>query len=125
MKRKVKKSVKKFIEKKVKKKKEFNLKGYIFGSLRKIWRWYPERRLALKLAEVMGTTKDSYNCRECDNVFPRKLVHVDHVDPVIEPGKGFISWDVYIERLFVKADRLQILCKGCHKGKTQIENKRR
>jgi 5-methylcytosine-specific restriction endonuclease McrA len=102
---------------------EFNLKGYLFGSLRKIWRWSPERRLALQLAEVLGTAaKDSYQCAKCDNVFPKKLIQVDHIDPVISPATGFTTWDNYIERLFVKADKLQVLCKGCHKNKSVEEN---
>ena len=111
---------------KSKKPREFNLKGYIFGSLRKIWRWYPERRLALQLAAVLGTVaKDSYSCAKCDNIFNKKLIQVDHIDPVINPATGFTTWDNYIERLFVKAEKLQVLCKECHKNKSVEENSRR
>jgi hypothetical protein len=46
---------------------------------------------------------------------------VDHIDPIIDPSKGFISWDSVIERMFCEADGLQVLCHECHKQKTQDE----
>jgi 5-methylcytosine-specific restriction endonuclease McrA len=105
---------------------EFKLEGYIFGALRKIARWHPERRKALKLAEVHGSIpKDTYSCAKCDNLFPKTMVQVDHINPVIDPATGFTTWDNYIARLFVTADKLQVLCKGCHKNKTVEENRKR
>lgn len=54
-----------------------------------------------------------------------KEAHVDHIDPVIDPDVGFVSWDVVIERLFVEADKLQVLCDVCHKLKTANERRNR
>ena len=101
------------------KKKEFNLNGYIFGALRKIWRWHPARKEALNRA----SNGLQYTCEVCYDTGDRKLVHVDHIDPVIDPVTGFTTWDNYIVRLFVTADRLQVVCKKCHKLKTDKENK--
>lgn len=106
-----------------KKRKQFNLNGYIFGALRKIWRWHPERKLALTIAKVAGGTKELYTCAQCDQMYPRKQVHIDHKVPVISPIDGFQGWDLYVEKLFVQFDDLQVLCKDCHQQKTQKENK--
>lgn len=50
-------------------------------------------------------------------------VHVDHIDPVIDPQEGFVSWDKVINRMFCEADGLQVLCRDCHKRKTNDERK--
>lgn len=52
-------------------------------------------------------------------------VFVDHIEPVVNPETGFVSWDEYIERLFVEEDGLQVLCKECHDKKTKEEKERR
>lgn len=102
-------------------KKAFNLKGYIFGCLRKIYRWYPPRKEALVLAQ----RGKEYECAACKGLFNSKLVHIDHIQPVIDPINGFVGFDSYIERLFCDVSNLQVLCIYCHKGKTKIENKTR
>lgn len=51
----------------------------------------------------------------------RANVFVDHIEPVIDPVKGFVSWDELISRMFVEADGLQVLCKECHDLKTAEE----
>jgi 5-methylcytosine-specific restriction endonuclease McrA len=33
-----------------------------------------------------------------------------------------VDWNTYIVRLFVTKDQLQVLCKPCHKEKTNLEN---
>jgi len=123
-----------------KKRKEFNLNGYIFGALRKIDRWHPGRKEVLTRSLVRYETKEVFRpregklvkikitvsfhkCENCMNVFPRKEVHVDHIIPVVDPKKGFETWDIYIKRLYVDADKRQILCKKDHHTKTQKENK--
>ncbi len=96
------------------------LKAYIFGALRKIWRWSPERREALNEAK---TGLNKYACHECNKISQRKFVHVDHVFPVVDPQKGFEGFDVYISRLYCDKTGLQILCASCHSTKTKAENK--
>lgn len=46
---------------------------------------------------------------------------VDHICPVVDPGNGFQSWDVLIERLFCDSSNLQVLCHECHARKTKDE----
>jgi 5-methylcytosine-specific restriction endonuclease McrA len=69
-----------------------------------------------------------YQCEGCGGTFTSSQVQADHVLPVVDPELGFIDWDTYISRLFVKADGYQILCSGvdsCHQKKTNSENARR
>jgi 5-methylcytosine-specific restriction endonuclease McrA len=103
-------------------KKEWKPDGYIFAALRKIWRWSPARRDALRSA---GNDKTGYACAACSKRYNRKGVAVDHVSPVVEPSEGFQGWEVYIHRLFCPASGLQILCKPCHSAKSKEENAER
>lgn len=46
---------------------------------------------------------------------------VDHIDPVIDPSKGFTTWDDVIEKMFCEEEGLQLLCHACHAEKTASE----
>jgi len=48
-------------------------------------------------------------------------MNVDHIEPAVDPEKGFESWDVFIDRLFCEKDNLQAICLGCHAKKTKEE----
>lgn len=61
-----------------------------------------------------------WQCIKCKEIGPRSNLHGDHIFPVIEPEKGFVDWNTYMERLFL--GQIQPLCKGCHKQKTKEEN---
>ena len=52
-------------------------------------------------------------------------VFVDHISPVVDTKKGFVSWDEYIKRMFSEAKGLQVLCTECHKRKTADEREER
>lgn len=52
-------------------------------------------------------------------------VFVDHINPVVDPEKGFVSWDQFIERLFCEKEGFQLLCRKCHDKKTNNEKKLR
>lgn len=52
-------------------------------------------------------------------------IEVDHIVPIIDPVKGFESWDATIKNMFCEAHGLQVLCKDCHKRKTQDERSNR
>lgn len=74
---------------------------------------------ALRAARV---ERNTYKCAACQKLFPNKEVRVDHILPVVDPATGFTTWDDYIDRMFCGPEGLQILCKPCHKIKTQAEN---
>ena len=66
-----------------------------------------------------------YRCVTCEGVFIAADVQVDHINPVVDPKKGFVSWDVYITRMFCEIEGLQVMCKPCHKEKTAQEKLKR
>ena len=48
-------------------------------------------------------------CEACGNVQPDRLLHIDHIIPIVDGGA---KWDI---------DNLQVLCKRCHGAKTWEE----
>jgi hypothetical protein len=73
-----------------------------------------------------------YKCECCGEVVPPTIfdvdkgkrvtnIFVDHIDPVVDPAIGWVSWDSVVEGLFCEADNLQLLCGRCHKIKSQEE----
>ena len=64
-------------------------------------------------------------CAGCKGEYPSKDVVVDHIIPVVDPAVGFVSWDVFIERLYCGKGNMQVLCVPCHKEKSKLENKER
>lgn len=103
--------------KKAHKEKIWSPNRYIFGLLRRVFRWSPERRAALEAAR-QGL---KYLCAKCGKLFDKKKVAVDHIEPVVDPATGFVNWDTYITRLFVTRDKLQVLCKIHHNEKSKAE----
>lgn len=106
---------------------EAKFNSFIRGNLRRTSQKWPPIANSLKQARV---DRGEYLCAGCKQVVPAttkvdgkrvKNVHVDHIDPVVDPTKGFENWDVFIERMFVEAEGLQVLCDACHKIKTDNE----
>lgn len=90
----------------------------ILSTIRRAWNRYPERIGALyrqKLAYGI------YSCEECLEPKRRKQIEVDHIIPVV-PVTGLDSIEGYITRLFCNRNGLRILCKGCHRSKSNKEN---
>ena len=102
-------------------------KSFIISALRKA-RW-PVKYQVLKDAYVKdginpktGRKCKLYRCAMCGGLFVQKEMAVDHIEPIVNPYKGFIDWNSWIERCFVEADGFQVLCKElCHKLKTDGE----
>lgn len=90
-------------------------------------RWPPkyqclnEAKTDKKINPKSGRLAQHYQCAKCEEDFPAKEVQVDHIKPVVDPKKGFISWDVFIERLYCERKNFQVLCKICHSKKTKKE----
>jgi 5-methylcytosine-specific restriction endonuclease McrA len=109
---------------------EARLKAFIISGLRAASRRYPpkfetlnEAKTTKKINAKTGRLAQHYECNACREEFPAKEVQVDHRKPVVDPKKGFIDWNTYIERMFCKKSNFQVLCKSCHKIKTDKEKK--
>ena len=102
--------------------------SFIVSALRAAWRRWPPRYAALKEAFVgrqvnakTGKMAMHYKCAACKKLFVAVDVQVDHIEPVVDPKVGFITWEIFINRLFCEIENLQVLCKADHKVKTDQE----
>lgn len=64
-----------------------------------------------------------YQCSECEQWFPRGGVEVDH-KVGLGSLKCFEDLPGFCERLFCEKENLQVLCKWCHRVKTNTYRKR-
>lgn len=93
--------------------------NWIKNALRRAsYRW-PPRSETMKEARLKRNT---YLCALCKKTFGRKHIQLDHISPVINPKKGWQGWDEFIKRLFVDKSGWQVVCKPCHKEKSNKEN---
>lgn len=107
-------------------------KSFITSLLRSGFRRFPNKYEVLKASYIgkkvnlaTGRIAMHYKCASCKGEFPAKEVQVDHINPIVDPFYGFINWDSFIKRLFCSVNNLQVLCKPCHKIKTDKENNKR
>lgn len=107
---------------------EARFKSFVTSALRAASRRWPPKYKALKEAfvgkmvnEKTGKMAMHYKCASCTKLFVATDVQVDHIEPVVDPKKGFAGWDVYIDRMFCEIKGLQVLCKVCHTVKTDKE----
>jgi hypothetical protein len=107
---------------------EGRFRAFITSTLRGGMRRYPpkwevlkESSVGKKVNKASGRQALHHKCFKCKLDFPAKEVQVDHKEPVVDPMMGFVNWDTFIERLFCDKKNLQVLCKACHKVKTQKE----
>lgn len=105
-------------------------KAFIISGLRAASRRYPpkfetlnEAKTTKKINAKTGRLAQHYECKACNEEFPAKDVQVDHKKPVVDPKVGFVDWDTYIARMFCEKKNFQVLCKACHKLKTDKEKK--
>jgi len=94
-------------------------------------RWQPKyttlnnAKTEKKINVKTGRLAQHYHCQLCGQEFTAKDMEVDHINPAVDPIVGFVSWDVFIDRLFCEAHNLQAICKICHKAKSGLERKTR
>jgi 5-methylcytosine-specific restriction endonuclease McrA len=105
-----------------KKEKKQNRATFVKGLLRRGSFHWKARNNALKLARV---DRGKYQCAMCKELFGPKEVQLDHIHPVIDPQKGFTTWDDYIERLYPYEEGWQCVCTTCHDYKTFTEDQMR
>lgn len=111
---------------------EARWRSFVISALRAAFRKWPPKSEVLKSAKVgmVMSTKlkrlvNNYQCAICNNTFTSTHMQVDHIEPVVNPKKGWVSWTQFIERLFCEADSLQAVCKDCHQKKTERERMER
>ena len=111
---------------------EARFRAFIISALRAYMKRFPPKWKALKAAMVgkkvnkrTGRLAEHYLCADCGGFFVARDVQVDHIDPVVSPEEGFQDWWTYMNRLYCEAENLQVLCKPCHKDKTNAERKER
>ena len=65
--------------------------------------------------------RNQYLCAQCKTIVGNKETQIDHIEPVT-PLTGWDGFDNFIERLWVPAEKMQLICKKCHKIKSKEEN---
>lgn len=88
-------------------------KYHIIASIKRGFLTHPFRKVAIEKSRVAN----QFKCSKCSKLFSREMIQVDHIEPIA----GFKNWNEFIARLFVGPDKLQVLCKKCHKEKTKKE----
>ncbi len=106
---------------------EAKFRSFIKGNLRRVTqKWAPIQQTLADAREQRGF----YRCAGCGELVPatikdgrlrKKNVHVDHIEPIIDPNIGWVSWDSCINRMFCEKPNLQLLCTACHDVKTKQE----
>ena len=111
---------------------EARFRAFVISALRAHMKRFPPKWKALKAAMVgkkvnkrSGRLAEHYLCASCGGFFVARDVQVDHIDPVVSPEEGFQDWWTYMNRLYCEAENLQVLCKPCHKDKTNARRKQR
>jgi len=111
---------------------EARYRTFITTCIRSGFRRFPNKYKVLKNAargqkinKATGRMAMHYECAKCHNLFPATGVQVDHKKPVVDPKIGFVDWNTFIDRLYCSISNLQVLCKGCHKKKTNAEKAKR
>ena len=99
--------------------------SFIRSGLRRMWSRYPVRYQVMALAQrpykgLDKRTKWEYTCADCNEWFKTKEVEVDHIVPA-GSLKDYSDLAGFCERLFCEADNLRVLCKPCHKKRTDEE----
>lgn len=111
---------------------EARFRSFVTSALRAASRRWPVKYKTLRNAFIgkkvnvkTGKMAMHYKCAKCKKLFVAADVQVDHIAPVVDPKKGFVSWDEFINRIFCEIENLQTLCKPCHKVKTDKEKEER
>lgn len=103
--------------------------SFIRSALRQKSRWWkPVSECKQKAKRAYkGSNKRQkfeYQCNHCKNWYAEKNINVDHIIPA---GTLTCANDLpgFVERLFVEAEGLQVLCSNCHDKKTAKERENR
>jgi hypothetical protein len=127
----------------VKKPKQFVLSAFLKNAIRRLsykCRARSEAYAAVRIPRPSTwpnkRVKWIFPCATCGSLFEMKETQCDHIEPIIpitgwphapfsdlySAGPEDKDMNVLIYRTFVAADKMQILCKPCHKIKSLAEN---
>ena len=104
--------------------------GFIRGALRRAATRYPVKYQVKDAARrpkpegTPGRHRFEFNCNHCDGWFKEADTEVDHIVPA-GSLRDFDDLAGFCERLFCEPDNLQLLCKKCHRTKTNEERKKK
>lgn len=97
------------------------------GLREKSRRWPPLVRQVFGLARRKSQSENKrlkweYQCKQCEQWFPRDQVEADHI---VGCGslRSFADLEGFARRLFCETDGLQVLCESCHRSKTKLSGK--
>jgi uncharacterized C2H2 Zn-finger protein len=109
---------------------KFDLSSEIRGALRRLFRFSPHRKEAMKRARVEllkykknGTKAKRpsvfYKCFKCEQLFKETSMEVHHINKVgPHPGSKnahpSLTWNEFIRRMFCPPEFLRATCKPCH-----------
>ena len=85
------------------------------------YRW-PPRYEAKTLARIR---RGVYRCGICQGEVPASELEMDHIEPVIDPKKGWVSLEDYGMKMIPDAEGFQAVHKTCHLAKSIEENSQR
>lgn len=104
--------------------------GRIRSALRRAFRYWPvamdaKLRARRPNSDPKSKRRWDYQCAHCKQWWADKEVEVDHINPA-GSLKSFADISGWVERLIPEnIDAFQVLCKPCHKEKTNKERKGR
>lgn len=80
-----------------------------------------------KDGSLSKTKRVFYSCQICNEEVSAKEIEIDHIEPVIQPGKTRKDYTIQeiFERINCDISNLQRICKSCHEEKTKNEKKKR
>lgn len=98
--------------------------GFLRSVIRQGWSKWPPKYKALKRQTVPykgpdKRRKKSIVCEACGGEFKQSDIQVHHIEPVGQL-KDFEDLPEFVRKMFVHENKLQCLCKQCHKD---IDNK--
>ena len=99
--------------------------GRLRSALRLTYRFWRPALAALKAARVDSGRKARYLCADCDRLFPRKGVQIDHIEPV-GALTSLEHLPDFLRRLTPESPAaFRIRCTACHGAKTAGERQGR
>ena len=89
----------------------------LISLMRRFWQ---HASTTSEFRKSLAIDKKNFKCEKCEGIFSKKLLELDHIEPIggiVKGCKGDLN--IYLERLIF--GKLQGLCPDCHHKKTHGE----